>query len=182
MNEEIKPAVKKKPPVKKKATVEKKQGDSWDSVKGIAIGMGKWSWIIILLEGIIFIIWGIYILAWAAFIGAQAEAADVVGYVAADLASLTMYGIMYLIGGILALIFSVAFVKPRFSNKWADEDYDYLLNDVIKIGSTRIPLMLIIGIILEIFLIGWGGLIIIVPLLLLIFMGPKEYKWTEEKK
>jgi hypothetical protein len=166
----------------KKEEKEKKQGNSWDSVKGIADAMGKWSWIIILLEGIFFIIWGIYYLWWSAFIGAQAEAAGVEGYVAADLATLTMYGVMYLIGGLLAIVFSVAFVKPRFSNKWKKEDYDYLLNDVVKIGSTRIPLMLIIGIILEIFLIGWGGLIIIVPLLLLIFMGPKEYKWTEEKK
>ena len=166
----------------KKEKKEKKQGNSWDSVKGIADAMGKWSWIILLIEGIIYIIWGLYILTLVGIIGAAAGAAGVAGYLAYDLATLTMYGVMYFIGGLLAIIFSVAFVKPRFSNKWAKEDYDYLINDVVKIGKTRIPLMLIIGIILEIFLSGWGGLIILVPLLLLIFMGPIEYKWTEEEK
>ncbi len=87
---------------------------------------------------------------------------------------------MYIIAGILAIAIALLLVKPRFSSKWADEDYDYLLNDVIKIGNYRIPLMLILGIILEILLQWWGGLIIIIPLLLLIFMGPKEYKWKEE--
>ncbi len=89
---------------------------------------------------------------------------------------------MWFIGGILAIIFTFAFVKPRFSNKWKEEEYDYLLNDVVKIGNLRIPLMLIVGIILEILMAWWSGLIIMVPLLLLIFMGPKKYKWTEEEK
>ena len=80
----------------------------------------------------------------------------------------------------MAIIFAVALVKPRFSDKWADKDYDYLLNDVVKIGSLRIPLFLIIGIILEILLSWVGGLIILIPLLILIFAGPKEYKWKEE--
>ena len=166
----------------KKEPKEKKQGDSWDSVKGFAIWLGTYGWIFLLITGIIYIIGGFYILTVVAVVGAQAEAAGAAGYVAYDLANLAFYGVMYIIGGILAIIFTVAFVKPRFSNKWKEEDYDYLLNDVVKIGSVRIPLMLIIGIILEIFLSWWGGLIILVPLLLLIFMGPKEYKWTEEEK
>ncbi len=154
---------------------EKKQGDSWDSVKGFAIWLGKYGWIFLLITGIIYIIVGLLYLTLAAiFVG--------YGIGPQSLFELTLYGVFYLIGGILTIIFTVGFVKPRFSNKWAEEDYDYLLNDVVKIGSTRIPLMLIIGIILEIFLSWWGGLIILVPLLLLIFMGPKEYKWKEEEK
>ena len=153
---------------------EKKQGDSWDSVKGFAIWLGKYGWIFLLITGIIYIIVGFIYFTGAAIWGPYLPASDV--------ATLALRGVFYLIGGILTIIFTVGFVKPRFSNKWAEEDYDYLLNDVVTIGKTRIPLMLIIGIILEIFLDGWGGLIIIVPLLLLIFMGPKEYKWTEEEK
>lgn len=155
---------------------EKKQGDSWDSVKGFAVWLGTYGWIFLLITGIIYIIGGLALLTLAAiFVGY-----GIIG--PQTLVETTIRGAYYLIGGILAIIFTVAFVKPRFSNKWAEEDYDYLLNDVVTIGKTRIPLMLIIGIILEIFLSGWGGLIIIVPLLLLIFMGPKEYKWTEEEK
>ncbi len=155
---------------------EKKQGDSWDSVKGFAVWLGTYGWIFLLITGIIYIIGGLALLTLAAiFVGY-----GIIG--PQTLVETTIRGAYYLIGGILAIIFTVAFVKPRFSNKWAEEDYDYLLNDVVTIGKTRIPLMLIIGIILEIFLSGWGGLIIIVPLLLLIFMVPKEYKWTEEEK
>jgi hypothetical protein len=175
---ETKPAKQpaKKPP---KKPAKKKSRSSWDSVEDFAVILGKWAWIILLIEGIIFIFWGIYYLYWVAVISATAEAAGVTAYVAADIATLTLYGWMYIIGGILGIIFAVALVKPRFSNKWADKDYDYLLNDVVKIGSLRIPLFLIIGIILEILMSWWGGLIIIIPLLLLILMGPKEYKWKE---
>jgi membrane protein implicated in regulation of membrane protease activity len=155
---------------------EKKQGDSWDSVKGFAVWLGTYGWIFLLITGIIYIIGGLVLLTLAAiFVGY-----GIIG--TSSLIETTLTGVIYLIGGILAIIFTVAFVKPRFSNKWKEEDYDYLLNDVVKIGKARIPLMLIIGIILEIFLSWWGGLIILVPLLLLIFMGPKEYKWTEEEK
>ena len=153
---------------------EKKQGDSWDSVKGFAIWLGTYGWIFLLITGIIYIIVGFIYLTGAAIYGGFLPASDV--------ATLAISGVFYTIGGILTIIFTVGFVKPRFSNKWKEEDYDYLLNDVVKIGKARIPLMLIIGIILEIFLSGWGGLIILVPLLLLIFMGPIEYKWTEEEK
>ena len=163
-----------------KSEEKKKSGSSWDSVEGFAVILGKLAWIILLIEGIIFIFWGIYYLYWVSVVTAAAEAAGVLDYVAADIATLTFYGWLYIIGGILGIIFAVAFVKPRFSNKWAEKDYDYLLNDVIKLGKIRIPLMLIIGIILEILMSWWGGLIILIPLLLLIFMGPKEYKWKEE--
>jgi hypothetical protein len=153
---------------------EKKQGDSWDSVKGFAVWLGTYGWIFLLITGIVYIIVGFIYFTGAAIWGPYLPASNV--------ATLALSGVFYVIGGILTIIFTVIFVKPRFSNKWAEEDYDYLLNDVVTIGKTRIPLMLIIGIILEILLSGWGGLIIIVPLLLLIFMGPKEYKWTEEEK
>ena len=167
-------------PQEKKTQPKKSSGD--EGLMGLAVILGKWAWIILLIEAIIFLIFAIYFLVVLAAIAATAEAAGVTPYVAADLMYYTIYGWLYLIGAILAIIFAVAFVRPRFSKKWAEKDYDYLLNDVVKIGNLRIPLFLILGIILEIFTSWWGGLIIIVPLLLLIFMGPKEYKWTEEKK
>jgi len=158
---------------------EKSSDDS--GAMGFAQFLGKIAWIVELIIGIIFIFWGIYYLWWASVLTTTAEELGPYGYVAADaIASLTISGVMYIIGGILAIIFAVALVKPRFSDKWADKDYDYLLNDVVKIGSVRIPLFLIIGIILEILLSWVGGLIILIPLLILIFAGPKEYKWKEE--
>lgn len=148
---------------------------------GFAQVLGKIAWIVELIIGILFIFVGIYYLWWASVVTQAAEDLGPYGYVAADtIATLTLYGVMYIIGGILAIIFAVALVKPRFSDKWADKDYDYLLNDVVKIGSVRIPLFLIIGIILEVLLSWIGGLVILIPLLILIFAGPKEYKWKEE--
>lgn len=160
-------------------TQQKKSSDD-EGIMGLAVFLGKIAWIVLLIEAIIFIIIAIYYLVVLATLAAAAEAAGATPYVAADLMYYTIYGWFFLIGAILAAIFAVAFVKPRFSNKWAEKDYDYLLNDVVKIGNLRIPLFLILGIILEIFLAWWGGLIILVPLLILIFAGPKEYKWTEK--
>lgn len=157
---------------------EKSSDDS--GAMGFAQFLGKIAWIVELIIGILFIIVGIYYLVVMAVVAAAAQEAGVYSYVAADIAYYTIYGWLYIIGGILGIIFAVALVKPRFSDKWADKDYDYLLNDVVKIGSVRIPLFLIIGIILEILLSWVGGLIILIPLLILIFAGPKEYKWKEE--
>ena len=160
---------------------QQKESSDDSGAMGFAQFLGKIAWIVELIIGILFIFVGIYYLWWASWVTAAAEAAGPYGYYAADtIATLTIYGVMYIIGGILAIIFAVALVKPRFSDKWADKDYDYLLNDVVKIGSLRIPLFLIIGIILEILLSWVGGLIILIPLLILIFAGPKEYKWKEE--
>jgi len=123
----------------KTETKEKKQGDSWDSVKGFAVWLGTYGWIFLLITGIVYIIVGFIYFTGAAIWGPYLPASDV--------ATLALSRVFYVIGGILTIIFTVIFVKPRFSNKWAEEDYDYLLNDVVTIGKTRIPLMLIIGII-----------------------------------
>jgi len=176
MSSEQKPQPQPKP--KPKPT--KKEKSSWEGVEGFAKWLGQYCWIFVLIEGVLFIIWGIVGLAWLA--AAEAAVQEVPGAAAAvayDIALARLTYTLWIIGGILGIIFAVALVKPRFSNKWADKDYDYLLNDVVKIGSLRIPLFLIIGIVLEILMSWWGGLIIIIPLLLLIFMGPKEYKWKE---
>ncbi|MFX1338821.1 MAG: hypothetical protein ACFFDK_09450 [Promethearchaeota archaeon] len=159
---------------------QQKKSSGNDGLMNFAEFLGKIAWIIELIIGIIFFFVGIYYLVVLAAVAAQAQAAGVYSYVAADIAYYSIYGWLYIIGGILGIIFAVALVKPRFSNKWAEKDYDFLLNDVVKIGSLRIPLFLIIGIILEIFLAWLGGLVILVPLLILIFAGPKEYKWTEK--
>ena len=156
---------------------EKKKSSSWDSVEGIASLLGEWAWIILLVEGIIFLFWGIWGLSWVGAGAAVAQQAGVAEYVAADLAYYTFIYTLDVIGGIVTIIVAVVFVRPRFSKKWAEKDYDYLLDDVFEIGNVRIPKFLVIGIVIEILTNFWGGLVILIPLLLLIFMGPKEYNW-----
>jgi len=165
------------PTTKKK---EKKKSSSWENVEGFATFLGKIAWIILLVEGLIFIFWGIWGLS---LVGAGAAVAGATGttqYVAADLAYYTFIYTLDVIGGIITIIVAIILVRPRFSNKWAEQDYDYLLDDVLEIGSVRIPKFLIIGIVIEILTNFWGGLVILIPLLLLIFMGPKEYNWKAE--
>ena len=164
------------PPSEKK----EKKKTSWESVEGFASFLGKWAWIILIIEGLIFIIYGIIGLSAGIAAASLAQQAGVGGLVAGDIAYYTFFYIWYLIGGIATIILAILLVRPRFSKKWAEKDYDYLLNDVIQIGNIRIPTMLIIGVIIEIFLQFWGGLVILIPLLLLIFIGPKEYKWKTE--
>ncbi|TFG02683.1 MAG: hypothetical protein EU540_01035 [Promethearchaeota archaeon] len=171
-----------KEPTKEPTTTkkEKKKSSSWDSVESIACIIGEWAWIILLIEGIIFIFWGLWGLLWVGAGAVAAQQAGVAEYVAADLTWETFIYILDIIGGIVTIIVAVVLVRPRFSNKWKEKDYDYLLDDVIEIGSVRIPTFLIIGIVIEILTNFWGGVVILIPLLLLIFMGPKEYNWKAE--
>ena len=156
---------------------EKKKSSGWDSVEGIACIIGEWAWIILLIEGIIFVFLGLWGLLWAGAGAAAAQQTGVAEYAAADLAWNTFINTLNLIGGIITIIVAVVLVRPRFSKKWAEKDYDYLLDDVFEIGSVRIPKFLIIGIVIEILTNFWGGVVILIPLILLIFMGPKEYNW-----
>lgn len=140
---------------RKKPTPTVEGNPNWPSVESFVSELGKWAWIVAIINGIIYILWGVFLI-------------------------IIFRGIWYIIGGIVTLIFAVVIVKPRFSDKCATKDWDYLLNDVLIIGNIRIPWMLIWGIILEVFGNWWGGLPIIIPALLLIFMGPKPYNWTVE--
>lgn len=90
------------------------------------------------------------------------------------------YGIWLIICAILIGILTLFIVKPRFSDKCASKDWDFLLNDVLVIGNVRIPWMLIIGIIIEILgLWWWGGLAILIPMIFLLVAGPKPYNWKK---
>jgi len=86
--------------------VKKEKKDSWSGgVKGFADWLGTYGWIFLLITGIIYIVVGLIYLTGAAIFG---------GFLlASDLATLVIYGVLYFIGGILAIIFTVVVVKPR---------------------------------------------------------------------
>lgn len=132
--------------------------------------LGKWAWVIGIINGIIDIIWGI--------LGAVVIGAITIGW------GIGPYGIGFsiwlIIGGIIAILISLIIIKPKFSDKCAIKDWDSLYNWVLIIGKTRIPWMLLWGIIIEIFGYGWGGLPVIICSLALLFAGPKSYQWKVE--
>jgi len=136
---------------------------SWKSLESFVVLIGKWAWVIVLINGIIDVFWGL----WGLFVESLLWT---YGFF------FGFYYVWYLIGGIVAIIFALLIIKRRFSDKCAAKDWDYLFNDVLILGGYRIPWMLIWGIIVEI-LLWYGGLAILIPAFLLIFMGPNPYKW-----
>jgi hypothetical protein len=151
---------------KRDKNMETEEGNSkWSKYEKFVSELGKWAWIIGILSGIIYIIWGIY--------GAAVVGTYLFGWGIG-------YFIWMIIGGIFAILISFAIIKPKFSDKCADKDWDFLLNWVIELGDFRFPWMLFWGIILEIFT-WWGGLPILIPALLLLIAGPQEYKWSTKK-
>ena len=87
------------------------------------------------------------------------------------------------IGAIILLAVSFVIIKPKFSKPCGNKDWDALFEWTLTLGNIRIPWMLIWGIILEIF--SWyylAGLVVLLPAVMLIFVGPKEYNWSSEEK
>jgi hypothetical protein len=78
----------------------------------------------------------------------------------------------------VSIVFALIYVLPSFSKKCEAKDYDFLLNDVIVLGTIRIPKMFLFGIIVEIFTDAWGGSILMFIAIMLIFFSPKApFNW-----
>ncbi|MHA1821965.1 MAG: zinc-ribbon domain-containing protein [Promethearchaeota archaeon] len=125
--------------------------------------VGGYVWWILLIVSIIFILYGIY---------AVTVISLVLGINTADI------WFWYIIGPIIEIIFIFLWVKPKFCDRIKAQKYDELLDDTLKIGSVQIPWMLIFGVLLMIFGNGWLGLLVLVPAILIIFVGPRvPYNW-----
>jgi len=136
--------------------------------------IGKWAWIIGFLNGILAII---------AFLAYIIISLPVMTLYPPAAANIILGGIWWIIEAIIMIIISLFIIRPKFSKKCAEKDWDALLNWTLNLGGLRLSWMLIWGIILEIFSwYYWGGLAILIPAFLLLFVGPKEYQWTVEKE
>jgi len=82
-----------------------------------------------------------------------------------------------LITAIVSIAVSILWVRPKFSKHCGEKDWETLLTDVVKLGNIQIPWMLIMGVVLTIFGYGWGGAIVLIIALLMIFLGPRKYEW-----
>ena len=134
-------------------------------------GLGKWAWIAGLINGIlelIFALWGISVgLATNALTFPFAYYSPI-------------YDIFQIIGAAILIFVSFAIIKPKFSSKCAEKDWEALFGWTLSLGGTKIPWMLIWGFIFTIFSwYYWGGLFVLLPAFLLLFMGPRPYNWSE---
>ena len=164
---------------KKKPEEVKKSKEEWQYEKITSI-LGKWAWVILLLDALIYII--------IAIAGEIAIAQAVTAFCAAwnpilgpcpRIYTPSATDVWYIIGAIITVIFSILIVRPRFSNQCAAKEWDVLMEDVLVVGEYRIPWMFIWCIIAAIFGQGWGTFPILIPAILLIFAGPKPYEWKE---
>jgi len=161
---------------KKKPEEVKKSKEEWQYEK-IASIVGKWAWVILLLDALIYIILGIYWEAVAFQLYTSACALVPPGTCPPYIVTGT--NVWYIIGAIVTVLFSLLIVRPRFSNKCAAKEWDVLMEDVLVVGGFRIPWMFIWCIIAAIFGVGWATFPILIPAILLIFAGPKPYEWKE---
>ncbi len=135
---------------------------NWSNMENFVSVLGSLAWIIGLINAIISLIGGISNLV----IGALSYSSYSI-----------LTSISAIVNGIIVLILTINFVKPRFSEPCSKKDWDFLYNDVFIIGDVKFPWMLIWGILMEIFGYGWGGAPILICSLILLFAGPRVYDW-----
>jgi hypothetical protein len=155
MSEETKKPVEETEPtkeeeVKKEEEKPQEYNPNWENTEPLVQTLGKWAWIVALVNGIIYLLLNILFL-------------DIVD----------------IIFSIITIIIAIVYVKPRFSSKCEDKNWEYLYNDVLVLGNIRIPWMLIMGILLEIFGFWWGGALVLICAFILLFFGPKPYNWSK---
>ena len=129
-------------------------------------GLGKWAWIFGLINGIIEIIFALYNIGLGIPLGPYG-----VGLIGT--------GVWYLIGAVILIFISFTIIIPKFSNKCAEKDWEALYGWTLDLGGVKVPWMLIWGIIFTAFSwYYWGGLFVLLPTFLLLFMGPRPYNWS----
>jgi len=153
-------------------TPAKKEPSSlWETLEPIVTVVGTWAWVIALLNGLISIIWALITLVPILPLLTNPLIAPYVPW----------FDIVWnIIVAIVEVLFAIIILRPRFSNKCKEKDWDYLLNDVLKLGNFRFPWMFVWAIILTIFSWSyWGGAAVWFCAVVIIFLGPKTYQWTE---
>ena len=130
--------------------------------------LGKWAWIIGLLNGVIGIFWALFQIitlsaAWAWLPGAYVPTVE----------------IWWIIASIVGIAIALLIIRPKFSNPCGAKDWEALYGWTLKLGGTNVPWMFIWGILLFLFgWYGWGGLAVLIPAIMLIFAGPRKYDWS----
>lgn len=148
--------------------------EDWDKMKPWMVDIfGQWlSWIVPLAAGAIYIITGIVQLV---------SPLSIIGWGLGVGWLTTGTAIWQIIGGGITLVVVFIYAMPIFSKKMVAEDYEFLLEDIIKLGKLRIPKMLFWAIIIGV-TTYWGASIIGLLFLLILILGPYEFDWGVGKE
>lgn len=147
-------AKKEKKPAKKKG----EKSESWSKAEPWVVGLGRFAWLIGIAAAAVYIIYGITLLPIRWYIGT---------------------GIWYIASGAAAAVLSLIYGLGSFSKTCADKDWNFLVNDVIKFGSLRVPKMLFFGILIAVFSNGWGAAGFLIPAILIFVIQPVKMQWKE---
>ena len=162
------------------------KNDTWSSIEKWVALAGKFSWVWLLLQIVIGLFITIAAFAPIAFLQVQIDALVTTDalyelYLAPLAAAKAQYVraiVWYFIGAAVSITALIIFILP-FAHKCGERDWEFLVNDVVVIAGYRIPKMLILGVVLEIFTQGYGGLLVLIPVLLILFLGPVPVQWKE---
>jgi len=142
--------------VAKKKSIPRTRDDStWKSLEDIISFVGKFSWIILAFIAFWLVFWAIL-----SFIGSG-----------------IVTGVWNLLS-VAIMAYLVWTYGKIYAQKCKEKDWSFLVNDVLVIGSIKIPKMLVYGILICIFTYGTGIILIVLPALLTMFMGPEEFSFS----
>jgi hypothetical protein len=142
--------------------------EEWQHASWVST-LGKLAWIFGLINGIIDLVWGIGFLAY------WFPIYSISPYLSFGLG---IY-VWNIIGGIIMILLSLIIIRPKFSKPCGNKDWDALYNWTLKLGSLRLPWMLIWGVVFAIFSwYYWAAVFILLPAIMLLFVGPKKYDWS----
>jgi hypothetical protein len=151
----------------------------WSNFENYAILSAKFSWILVLIYCLVALIMGIVGIVGLAAIEAAYNPILDQAVLEQELASAKASIAWYFIQLFVMIIFDLIYIKPRFANKFVAKDWTYLVNDVISLGSIRIPKMVFFAVLAIIFSNGWGSTLFVAPVVLYIFFGPIPIQWKK---
>lgn len=144
--------------------------DIWKTLEPIIVDwVGKYAWLILILIPLV-----ILVITLATTIPVLLVALGVGVPIIPETGTL----VWSITSAIFEILLAWFWVKPKFSDKCVARDWNFLLDDVLVLGGYKIPWMLVMGIILEVFGYGWIGLVVLGPAIVIIFFGPRQpYNW-----
>lgn len=124
---------------------------SWDSLENIVSIVGKYAWILLVIQKFI------------QFLGV--------------ILSFSLGGLIWFLVSFAIVGAAVWFFLLPFAKRCGEKDWHGIKNNVFILGDLRIPKMLAISIGLVIFTNGWGGLLILIAVVLILFIEPEPVQW-----
>ena len=116
----------------------KQKAGLWSKTESTVLKAGKFAWIVPLIYGSLVVVEGIFwIIASPAF-----------NQLLFGLYNPLVRAIWLTIVGVILILTALLYIKPRFSDKCAAKEWEFIVNDIVALRVLRIPKWLIFGLII----------------------------------